>query len=755
MEFGLLGPIEVRDGERLVGLPSRQVRRLLVALLLAPNRVVSTDRLYEVLWGAQPPESAANTLQTYVLHLRNVLEPRREKRDPGRFVLRKDPGYVLAVADEDIDALRFRARVDQAQDALDRAPELAVTLLTEALSLWRGEPLADFSFELFTQAAIVELNELRKQALECRFDAEMVLGRHTALIGGLRELVGAEPLRERLWAQLMVCLYRSGRQGEALTAFGEVRGHLVEQLGVEPSPLLSRLHHSILNHDPSLDWSPAPGTARSSGPIAAAPAVADNALPQARQAIERRDWPQAYALFADADARTELDGDGLDGLAEAAMWLGEYQASLAARQRAHLAFVAEGNTRRAAAAAIALALHYAVRLRFAVAAGWYATAERLLADEVEGAEHGYLAWLAALMAIGARQEGPALDSAQRVFKIGQDTGDTSLHALGLSLQGYLLVRRGEVNQGLRMLDEGMAAAVSGTVAPFPTSWIFCRMIDSCQLLGEYRRAAEWLDEIDSSPVTACITSYPADCDTHRTQVLVGRGAWSEAERVARRACAGMEKFALDHAGLAFYELGEVRLRVGDLHGAAAAFARASELGATTQPGAALLDRAKGKTAAAAAAIGAALADEPWDALARARLLPAEVELAVEIGDLDRARTAESELAGMADIYPSRAIAAAAAVAAGMVSLAGGDAVAAASAFRTGRHAWAEAGAPYESARARAALARALAATGRPDLASSELSQAKTTFEKLGAGPDVEVVDTLLAQLTSLPTTAGA
>ena len=263
MDFGLLGPVEVRDGERLISLPSRQVRRLLVALLLTPNRVVSTDRLYEVLWGTQPPQSAANTLQTHVLHLRNVLEPNRERRNPGRYVERKDPGYVLTVADEDIDAMRFRTRFDQARDALERAPELAVTLLTEALSLWRGEPLADFSFELFAQAAIVELTEQRIQALECRFDAELALGRHTALIGDLRELVREDPLRERLWAQLMVCLYRSGRQGEALAAFGEVRRHLVEQLGVEPSPPLSRLHHAILNHEPSLDWSPAPATVRS------------------------------------------------------------------------------------------------------------------------------------------------------------------------------------------------------------------------------------------------------------------------------------------------------------------------------------------------------------------------------------------------------------------------------------------------------------------------------------------------------------
>src|SRR6266545_2289431 len=255
VRFALLGPLEAHDGDRLVELPSRQVRRLLAALVLAPNRVVSTDRLFEVLWGVEPPESAANTLQTYVLHLRNALEPGRGRRDPGRYVLRREPGYQLAVAPEEIDAARFRELADRGRKALGQAPERAVMLLGDALGLWRGDPLADFTFELFAQPAIVELSELRMQALESRVDAELALGRHAALVGELRELVREQPMRERLWEQLMVCLYRSGRQAEALATFTHVRELLVDQLGVEPSPVLTRVHRAMLNQDPALDWS--------------------------------------------------------------------------------------------------------------------------------------------------------------------------------------------------------------------------------------------------------------------------------------------------------------------------------------------------------------------------------------------------------------------------------------------------------------------------------------------------------------------
>jgi DNA-binding SARP family transcriptional activator len=335
VEFALLGPLEVRDGDRLVDLPSRQVRRLLAALVLAPNRVVSTDRLFEVLWGVEPPESAANTLQTYVLHLRNALVPGRGRRDPGRYVLRKEPGYLLAVAPEEIDAARFRDLVDRGRDALAQAPERAAALLRDALELWRGDPLADFTFELFVQPTIVELCELRMQALESRIDAELALGRHAALIGELRELVREQPMRERMWAQLMLCLYRSGRQAEALATFTRVRELLVDQLGVEPSPVLARVHLAMLNQDPSVDWSPSAqplGRTTATG----APAPRDEAqqgragvqarepidgdpLRRGMEALQRRDWAQASASLSTAEARAELDGEALDGLAEATM----------------------------------------------------------------------------------------------------------------------------------------------------------------------------------------------------------------------------------------------------------------------------------------------------------------------------------------------------------------------------------------------------------------------------------------------------
>jgi tetratricopeptide (TPR) repeat protein len=595
------------------------------------------------------------------------------------------------------------------------------------------------------------------------------LGKHRELVGELRELVREQPMRERIWAQLMICLYRCGQQADALGTFAHVRQLLIDELGVEPSPTLTEVHHAVLNQDPALRWPPptrqidlTPATAArlltsdhaDSGHAAGVEALEGDPLRRGMAALQRRDWARARTLLAAADAQTELAGEALDGLAEAAMWIGEYESSLATRQRAHAAFVNNGNRRRAALTAIALAMHYAARLRFAVAAGWYGRAERLLADQPESAEQGYLAWTACLMSIGARQEAPALDAARRTFKIGLHTGDPTLQALGIAFQGYLSVRAGDVDEGLRMLDEGMAAAVGGTLAPFPTSLIFCRLIDTCQQLGDYRRAAEWLEAIDNSPITACITSYPGDCDTHRAQLLVGRGAWSEAEQLARRACASMQKFDVGHAGLAFYQLGEVRLRTGDLAGAEAAFARAAELGTVPQPGAALLDRRNGRLARAAETLAVALADEPWDALARARLLPTEVQLAVEIGDPERARRAAGELAELAETYPSKAIMAAAATAAGRLSLAEGNARAAASALRKARQLWAESAAPYEAAAARVVLARALADNGQSQLAVAELGQARAAFERLGAAPDAQAADAVVAELASQPVKTG-
>ena len=199
-----------------VDLPTGKARLLLAALVVHANQVVSTDRLFEFLWHGQPPDSAANTLQTYVSHLRRSLEPGRRPRQPSRLVITREPGYLLAVDQDEIDAVQFERLVGQARPVLGSAPERAAALLHAAESLWRGEPLADFSFEPFAQAEITQLTELRLTALEDRIDAELALGRHAALCGELARLVGEHPLRERLSGQLMVALYRCGRQAEAL-----------------------------------------------------------------------------------------------------------------------------------------------------------------------------------------------------------------------------------------------------------------------------------------------------------------------------------------------------------------------------------------------------------------------------------------------------------------------------------------------------------------------------------------------------------
>jgi DNA-binding SARP family transcriptional activator len=218
MEIRILGPLEVVTEGDPVDLPSGKARLLLAALAVHANQVVSTDRLFEFLWHGQPPDSAANTLQTYVAHLRRSLEPDRAPRQRSRLLLTREPGYLLALDPGQIDAVRFERLVGQARPLLGTAPEEAAALLHTALSLWRGEPLSDFTFEPFAQSKITRLTDLRLTALEDRIDAELALGRHAALCGELAQLVCDHPLREGLSGQLMIALYRCGRQAEALRA---------------------------------------------------------------------------------------------------------------------------------------------------------------------------------------------------------------------------------------------------------------------------------------------------------------------------------------------------------------------------------------------------------------------------------------------------------------------------------------------------------------------------------------------------------
>ncbi|MGH2994786.1 MAG: AfsR/SARP family transcriptional regulator [Gaiellaceae bacterium] len=251
MEFGILGPLEVRDGGRVLPVHGTKQRALLAVLLLHANEVVSSDRLIDSLWSDQAPATAANTLQVHVSRLRRLLEPSGSSRE---ILLTRPPGYVLRVAPGELDLHRFESMVEAARQSLSAGePAAASASLREGLALWRGSPLSDFASERFAQAPIERLEELRLTAHEERVEADLGLGRHRELVGELRALTAEHPLRERLCGQLMLALYRCGRQAEALEVFQEARRTLVGELGIEPGHELQRLEKAILRQDPVLE----------------------------------------------------------------------------------------------------------------------------------------------------------------------------------------------------------------------------------------------------------------------------------------------------------------------------------------------------------------------------------------------------------------------------------------------------------------------------------------------------------------------
>jgi predicted ATPase/DNA-binding SARP family transcriptional activator len=255
MEFRILGPLEVDGGGGPVRVPGAKERALLADLLVHAGRVVAADRLVEDLWGEEPPRNPANTLQGRVSALRRALGPAGAE-----LLVTQPPGYLLAVDPEGVDATRFQRLVAEADAAAGEGPR-AARLLRAALGLWRGPALAEFADQPWARAEAAKLEELRLAAQEALVDLRLAAGGHAELVGELEALVAANPLRERLRGQLMLALYRSGRQADALRAYGETRATLAEELGIDPSPELQRLQQAILTQDPAIA---APGRSRAS-----------------------------------------------------------------------------------------------------------------------------------------------------------------------------------------------------------------------------------------------------------------------------------------------------------------------------------------------------------------------------------------------------------------------------------------------------------------------------------------------------------
>jgi DNA-binding CsgD family transcriptional regulator len=467
-------------------------------------------------------------------------------------------------------------------------------------------------------------------------------------------------------------------------------------------------------------------------------------LVKARETFERGDWAAAFRSWS-ALQPAALGPDDLMGLAMSAWLVGRRDECLEALRQSFGARLEADECVQAARCAFWLSLVLSTSGQMQLGAGWAARAARLLEESGEEVvEHGYLAVLEMLRHLEQAEWAEVAECAERVAAVGRRFGDPDLMAMGISSQGRLLIYSGQVPEGLALLDEAMVGVAAGEMSPVFAGQVYCSMIEACQEISDVGRADEWTAALsrwcDSQPG---LVPFTGQCAVHRGQIMRLRGAWDEAidefDRAVERYRAGGLPAA---SGLALAEHGDVLRLRGEYDAAEAAYQRAGEYGHEAQPSLALLWLARGRTAAALAAIGRLLA-ESGGPVQRSRLLPAGVEILVAADDIDGARGLARELDGIAHAFGCVALQAMAAYAAGLVELASDDASGALPYLRKAQQLWTRLECPYETARARTLIGRACAALGDHDSCAQELSAAGRTFADLGARPAVAEIDGLL------------
>jgi pimeloyl-ACP methyl ester carboxylesterase/tetratricopeptide (TPR) repeat protein len=465
---------------------------------------------------------------------------------------------------------------------------------------------------------------------------------------------------------------------------------------------------------------------------AAPTVVSSEELERGRAAFARNAWREAYDALSAADAAGGLAPDDLLRLAEAAWWLTDGSACMRARERAYRQYIRRGELRAAAAVALALAEDHFHRLARSVGQGWLRRAERHLEALPEALEHGWLDRLRFVVALDEGRPDEARDHAERALAIARRVGDLNLETLALQDLGRALVAVGRVKEGMALVDEAMTAVTTGELTPRTTGRAYCNMMSMCDRLGDVSRAAEWYEAAHAWCEPHGNSVYPGICRVQQAGILRMRGALTEAEHQARQAAEELGEFLVDVAGQAFYELGEIRRRMGDLPAARELFSEALARGRDPQPGLALLRLAEGKSDAARAMLERAITDPGLMALDRAKLLPALVEVRVACGELAGAAEAAVELESITATYTSPALAASAGLARGRVELARGQAEQAMVSLRRACRIWAEIDLPVELAQTRLLLARAHSALGNPDEAELEERAAQAAMGRIGA-----------------------
>src|ERR1700694_2078880 len=415
-------------------------------------------------------------------------------------------------------------------------------------------------------------------------------------------------------------------------------------------------------------------------------------LEAAREAMRRHDWAEARRLLSEADAARQLDAEGLRLLGKVNDWSGDVVATLDAFERSYAAFVAAGDRRGAAKVALMLR-HVCTNLLpdTAAARGWLQRAQSLLENEAECVELGYL-WRARGRTVfinGAVDEGLTL--LNNAIALGRRLGDTNLAAMSMTWLGISLCEIGRTDEASAYLDEACAAAVGGELGPWTTGIVYCNAISAYRDTGELGMASEWTQTAGRWCQRESITGFSGICRVHRAEFMRLRGAWADAEKEARLASGELEGNIPAWAGEAHYEIGEIRLRMGDLAGADEAFRRAHELARDPQPGAAMLLAARGEPAAALRSLETS---NPSGVLDEMRCLAVKVDIACTLGDVETAESAGAKAEALAAEHRGPGVQVLAIQTVGTVQLARGED----DAHKTLRQAlrmWQEIDAPFE------------------------------------------------------------
>ena len=468
------------------------------------------------------------------------------------------------------------------------------------------------------------------------------------------------------------------------------------------------------------------------------PAVhATGALKRGRRAFEARDWAGSHAALTEAEATEPLSPDDLELLATSAYMLGREHELLRLLERAHQGWVDAGDVRAAARTAIWLCIHLALRREAGSASGWLSRATRLLEREPgDCVERGWVLMPAVMRHGAAGEWQTAHDLATAAGEIAQRFDDADLLAFAFLDQGRALAELGRVDDGLRLLDEAMVAAAAGELSPLVTGLVYCSVIESCQLAHDIRRAREWTSALttwcDEQPG---LVPFTGTCLIHRAEILQFQGEWEGALEEAALAGRRFDKRGTPWAAAeAAYRVGEIQRLQGRFAAAEQAYRDAAHGGCEPQPGLSLLNLIRGDVRAATAGIRRALA-EAGEPTARARLLPAAVEILLAAGDPAEAHAAYDELAALAGDGDGL-LAAHAAAACGALELAEDDVRCGLVSLRRAWRIWQDLDAPYEAARTRELVAEACRRLGDDEAAKLELEAARETFRELGAMPDL-------------------